>query len=204
MGLQNLPDVMNAIFDRRMSEIHTCLPAKVIKYEFETQKATVQPLIKKDYLDGTKESLPIIVNVPVVWPRTAKASFTFPLEEDDYVMLLFSERAMELFLDKGGEQLPGDRRQFDLIDAIAVPGLFPFNVPSLSTNNDDVLLIYKYSSFRIKKDGKMVITASEVTINGELKVTGDCVVGFGTHPISSKTHIHSGVTTGPGNTGAPV
>lgn len=173
-----LPDVINTMIERKLSEVHTCLPAKIVKYDYETQKATVQPLIKKVYLDDEEESLPLIVNVPVIWPRTQKTSLTFPIEVDDYVMLLFSERSLELFLEMGKEQKPGDTRMFDLTDAIAIPGLYPFSAKGLATNNDDVLLVYDKSSVRIKRNGDFEIIGEKdslFTLKGDstVEIDGD-------------------------------
>lgn len=141
-GFITLPYVIEKIISRKLSEIHTCLPGQIVDYDYKTQKASVQPTIQKQYLDQTTETLPIITNVPVIWPRTKHCSLTFPILKDDYVLLLFTERAMELYLQNGGISLPGDSRQFHLTDCVCIPGLYPFSENSLSTNNTDILLIY--------------------------------------------------------------
>ena len=140
-------DVLRLAIDSRIAGIHTALPAKILDYDHETQKARVQPLIKKAYLDGKVESLPVVDHVPVIWPRTtgvdgATVSFTFPVRQDDLCLLLFAERALENWLTAGGEQEPGDPRKHDLTDAVALMGLSPFTLESKAENNDDVLLTY--------------------------------------------------------------
>lgn len=188
-----LPDAMRVAISRAIAGIHTCLPGKIEKYDHEKQMASVKPLIKKFYLDNKTESLPVIVNVPVIFPRTANFSFTHPIEEGDLVLLLFCERSLEKYLAEGGEQEPGDRRKHDLTDAIAIPGLYPFSEPSEADNNEDVLIKFHEAELRIKPDGNFYM-------KGDLIVEGDVVAD----DVSLKTHIHSGVETGGGVSGPPV
>lgn len=176
MPTATLPEVLKISVQRALSEIHTCLPGKIEKFDHKTQKASVLPLIKKKYKDGKAESMPVIENVPVVFPRCAKGSFTFPLEAGDGVLLVFSERSMERFLSTGGEQEPGDTRKFDLTDAIAIPGLFPFSVESKTENNEDSLWIFNETKIRLKENGDVEIeTPSDLIV----KVEGDASVEIG-------------------------
>lgn len=199
MDKVTLQDVLLTALESRVSKMHTALPGKIEKYDYETQKASVKPLIKKAYLDKKIESLPVIVNVPVIFPRSKDFSFTYPLNEGDLVLLVFSERSLELYLKDGGEQEPGDRRKFDLSDAIAIPGLYPFSEESKAQNNTDVLVKFKEAEFKIKPDGKFYIKG-DMVVTGEITATVD-VKAAGK---SLKTHVHSGVTPGPGNSGPPV
>ncbi len=142
-----LQDVIRLAVDSRIAGVHTSLPGRIEEYDHETQKARVQPLIKKKYLDGRVESLPAVDHVPVIWPRTtgvggACVSFTFPVRKGDLCLLFFTERALENWLTLGGEQEPGDSRKYDLTDAVALMGLSPFSLKSKAENNDDVLLTY--------------------------------------------------------------
>lgn len=181
MATATLADVMSKAIKRSISNIHTVLPGMIEKYDHKTQKAQVKPLIKKKYRDGVVESLPVIVDVPVVWPRSSNASMTFPVNKGDYVLLLFAERSIERFLASGGEQEPGDMRKYDLTDAIAIPGLYPFSEASRSDNNEDVLLIYNDTSVRITKAGNLEAKVSKdmvinVEKNSEVKIKGNSKV----------------------------
>lgn len=160
----DFPDVLRGFIDARLADIHTCLPGRIEKYDHTKQKASVKPLIKKQYRDGEVQSLPVIVNVPVVWPRSGGASLTFPVQAGDGVLLLFTERAMERWLSSGGEAVPGDPRKFDLSDAIAIPGLVPFTEGSLSENNEDVLLVHNDAKLKIDASGKLALGNSQAEL----------------------------------------
>ena len=144
----------------QLTNIHTALPGAIISYDYTKQKASIQPLLNKVWADGTTTPVPVLENVPVIFPRAGGASLTFPVAEGDTCLLLFMERSIDNWLMTGGQVDPNDPRKFDLSDAVALMGLSPFSQNSLSDNNDDLLLTYNGSSFRIKKNGDVVIETS--------------------------------------------
>jgi len=204
----NLSSTIQTVIASVLENIHTCIPGEIIKYDFSKQRAQVRPLIKKAYNDGTEDTQPIIVNVPIVWPRGTNSMLHMPLNSGDTVMIYFSERSLEVWLDRGGEASPGEERKFDLTDAVAIPGVYPFNVPSLATNNDDVILIHGGSKLTLKKNGDIDISSSgAVTINGGSIDLGDGTTRkLMTDAIITKfnTHTHAGVVTGAGVSGTPI
>lgn len=155
--MSGLTELLRLAVESGLSDIHTCLPGTVESYDFATQKASVKPSIKKAYRDGETASMPVIEGVPVVFPRSGGASLTFPVESGDGVLLLFSERSLENWLQQGGEQEPGDPRRMDLSDAIAIPGLYSFAEDGPAANNTDVQLQYKGGQFVINQDGRIAL-----------------------------------------------
>lgn len=131
--------------------VHTAAPGRIEAYDAALQKAKVLPLIKRRYADGKVESMPVISSVPVIFPRTAAASLTMKVAKGDGVLLIFAERALELWLKDGGEQEPGKPRHHDLSDAIAIAGLYPFTGESPGADNAELLL--KAGQAALKLDG---------------------------------------------------
>jgi hypothetical protein len=155
--VSNMSELLRLAVEAGLSDIHTCMPATIEKYDFEHQKASVKPSIKKAYRDGEIAEMPVIEGVPVVFPRSGGASLTFPVNQGDAVMLLFSERSLENWLIEGGEQEPGDPRRMDLTDAIAIPGLYSFKETSPQKNNTDVQLQYKGGQYVINASGRIAL-----------------------------------------------
>lgn len=207
-----LANVLKNASNQMMAQMHTCLPGVVVSYDYTKQKASVKPSIKRKYKDGRVDSLPVIVSVPVVWPRSSNASMTFPVNKGDGVLLVFSERALELWLTQGGETEPGDTRKYDLTDAIAIPGLYPFSTPSLAENNTDVLIKYNSTTVRITASGDVnVDTPTNVNINAGNDITmtaGNNIAMSAANNLtmtanligSSATGITSSITGGGGGT----
>jgi len=156
----NSPSIATAVknaINFNLNGLNTCLPGRIEKYDYTKQKAEVKPLIKKQYKDGTTEALPVIVNVPVVWPRGGGGSLTFPLNSGDGVLLVFSQRSLDTWLSKGGDSAPGDPRKFDLSDAIAIPGLFPFSESGDAEDNTNCLLTFSGGKLKIDNTGKVAL-----------------------------------------------
>jgi len=155
MNAPSLATAVKKAITFSLTDVNTCLPGRIEKYDYAKQKADVKPLIKKLYVDGTTEALPVIVNVPVVWPRGGGGSLTFPLEKGDGVLLVFSQRSLDTWLSKGGDTGPGDPRKFDLSDAIAIPGLFPFSETGDAVDNTNCRLTFKGGTLKIDNTGKI-------------------------------------------------
>lgn len=166
--MTTMTDAMRQAVLFQLYDVHTALPGTIISYDSTLQKATIQPSLKKSYLDGTTQEMPILNNVPVIFPRTGGASLTFPVVQGDTCLLLFIERSTDLWKSVGGVVAPDDPRKFDLSDAVAIMGLMPFSENSLSENNEDVLLTYKNSNIRIKSSGEIQIeTAGKIAIGSQ-------------------------------------
>lgn len=173
-----LNDAAKAVVDYRLNNLHTAMPGAIVTYDFEQQKASVQPLLNKVWADGTTTPYPILENVPVMLPRVAGGGLTFPVVEGDTCLLLFIERSTDLWLTVGGQVSPDDPRKFDLSDGVAIMGLFPFTETSTADNNTDMVLTFEGSTIRIKANGDIVIqTSSKVAIgtqtNELLKIVSD-------------------------------
>jgi hypothetical protein len=151
-----LSEAIKQAINYALKNVHTILPGKIVEYDYTAQKASVLPTIKEKFYTGKVLSMPIIANVPVIFPRTANASITFPLEKDDKVLLLFSEKSLERWLSKGDEVEAGVNRRFDLTDCIAIPGLYSF-ADSSPSNGEDLIIKYNNSKIIIKKNGGFTI-----------------------------------------------
>lgn len=163
--MTTITDALRQAIQFQLYDLHTALPGVIVSYDYTKQKAEVQPTLKKSYLDGTTLDLPILSNVPVIFPKAGGAGLTFPVVQGDTCLLLFIERSTDLWKSVGGNVAPNDPRKFDLSDAVAIMGLFPFTENSLAENNSDVLLTYKSSNIRIKESGDIQIeTAGKVAI----------------------------------------
>ncbi len=169
-------------FQALIAQMNTCLPGEVREYDFKERRASIKPLIKRKYLDGQISTLPIIVDVPVVFPGTDKVGFQFPIKKGDKVLIVFSQRSLDQYLSNGGDVDPLDTRKFDLSDAVAIPGLYPFNKNGFADNNEDLF---------IKNDGRKIKIGEDTieTIDGVL--TGKTVNPFTGTPYSQLPGVGS-------------
>lgn len=154
-----LGNVLDGVFGTALAGLHTAFPAVVVSYDKADQRASVQPLIRSEYLDenGQRvvEDLPIIEDVPVIFPGSGGMSITFPITKGDTLLVICSESAISKWLEAQNATKtldPGEYRKHSLSDAMAIPGLRNFRNPTDQVA-DDALII---ASDDIRLGGKDV------------------------------------------------
>lgn len=139
------------------------MPGIIVSYDASTNKAEIQPALNKSYVSGPMP-LPILNNVPILFPNF----ISFPINIGDYVLLIFSQRAIDLWLAVGGQVTPNDPRKFNISDAIALPGLKPFTEDFSGNAGTDFQISFGGSIISISPTGAIQIrTASTVAIGNQ-------------------------------------
>lgn len=127
----SLEHVIDLALAHHSSMLRVAMPGKVEEYNAEEQKADIQPLLKDGWIDDdgadAAESLPIVTDVPVVFPRAGSFYITLPVAKGDHVLLVVCDRSIDKFATGSGEETdPVDLRKHDLSDAVALVGFYPF------------------------------------------------------------------------------
>jgi hypothetical protein len=145
-------------------QLHTCMPGVIKEYDGKQRKATVQPLIKKSYLDGEDLEYQPITDIPVVFFGAGNAGIRLPEDQhkDQTCLLVFSERALDNWLLKDGSQSPNDPRKFDLTDGMAIVGLNNFVNEDESSN--DMSMYYGNSSVKILENGDVDVNDGNLIV----------------------------------------
>lgn len=109
-----------------MSSLRVSMPGIVQSFDPGTVTAIVQPAIKGYEPDsnGVNQSttLPLLVDVPVVFPRGGGCTLTFPVKAGDECLVIFADRCIDFWWQNGGVQEPVDDRVHDLSDAFCIVG----------------------------------------------------------------------------------
>jgi hypothetical protein len=131
--------------DEGLKDVHTTIPALVVSFNATTQLADVQPTIKRKLGDDIV-NLPLLVDVPVRFMKSANFSVTIPIVAGDYVFVSFCERSIDKWLIDGGLQPADNTRKHHLSDAFAFPMMFSqqekivnFNATGLELRSTDGL-----------------------------------------------------------------
>ena len=217
--------------EARLKELHTSLPGIVESFDPETQTASIQPAIKRIFKtnDGDKEiltpeNLPILINVPVQFPRGGGFSITFPVKKGDECLLVFCERSIDSWYTSGKISEPLSRRFHSLSDATAFVGISSStnSIPNYSADDlqikkdDGSVEITLFNDNSIKLKGTTVTIDANLVVNGTVDSTGDINsdgtieaatdVKGGGKSLLNHTHIGSPTAaTGPVSpTGAPI
>jgi len=171
--------------DARLKELHTSLPGIIETFDSETQTASVQPAIKRIFKthDGEKEilipeDLPLLINVPVKFPRGGGYSVTLPVKKGDECLLTFCERSIDNWYKFGGINLPGSRRFHSLSDAVVEVGLSSSGnlIPNFDTDNLQIKKDDGSVEITLLSDGTMKLKGTTITLDGDVVVTGDASI----------------------------
>ncbi len=194
-------------------DMWTALPGQVTRYDADKQMADVKPLVQDlvSTEDGDEfvEPIPVISNVPVRFPRAGGFYITMPVEKGDYCLLVFCSRSIDKYLEgTGNDTDPGDFRTHDLADAVAFMGVGPFSSALREDGIGNNLVLGKEGgvSVHIKGDGTIHLgsedAADALALASKVKAELDAVkVDQDALKVLLATHVHPGVTTGPGLTG---
>lgn len=185
-----LENVLYNAFQHYTNNLYTAIPCIVLTVynNLEDQKVDVQPCVNQKTYEGDSTEHPPILGVPVVFPASSTSAFTFPINKGDTVLCVFSSKSTDVFKSGSGYPSdPNDFRRFDKRDAVAIPGLFPFqaavNNPkkrTFSHSTQDAVLVHNIGTgseceVRLKANGDIVansptkfeVNAPDVVVNSD-------------------------------------
>lgn len=179
------------------AKMWTALPGVVVNVNLAAQTCSVQPTIQGVVLDAQNNeqnvNLPVLPDVPILFPRTAGFALTLPVGVGDEVLVVFSSRAIDSWWQSGGIGAPIEARMHSLSDGFAI--LAPTSQPKKLANvqADGIELRNADRSVFIK------VSAAGISSKGPWVHEGP----FSADGISLPDHIHSN-SGGIGNGGPPV
>ncbi|HEI9834005.1 TPA: translation initiation factor IF-2 [Serratia marcescens] len=198
-GEQNMA---TALTDDIMSNLRVALPGIIQSFDPETVTCVVQPAVKGYESDdaGKKSSLslPLMVDIPVIFPRGGGITLTFPVKAGDECLLVFADRCIDFWWQNGGVQEPVDGRMHDLSDAFAIVGpqsqaqkISGVSTSTAQLRTDDgaafIELDPSSHAVNVTTPGKLTasaqggteINAPEIVLNGNVTINGNLSQGMG-------------------------
>jgi len=231
--LDDPEESLRLALENAQSQIWTALPGVVTAVDLSKQTVSVQPSIQGNISapDGSSQSvnLPLLVDVPIVWPRAGGFALTFPIAAGDEVLVVFASRCIDTWWQSGGVGVQAEVRMHDLSDGFAVlaPTSQPRKLSGVSSTNvqlrDDAGTTYVEIApgGKIKLLGATSIDLNAPTINmkatniniegtttqtGSMNMTGQVTQtgGMSIGGVTFGSHKHTGVQTGGGTSGGPT
>ncbi len=105
--------------------LRCCVPGIIQSYDSVHNIADIQPAVREQVLnyDNTVQytNLPLLINVPILFPSCSAGSIKFLLKQGDECLVLFSDLSYDNFWQKGNVQNPIEVRRHDLSDGLAIP-----------------------------------------------------------------------------------
>lgn len=140
----NLSEILNdeqeqqrMAMENFLCNTRVAIPGIIQNFNHVNQTATIQPAIKEQ-INGQWLQLPLLLDVPVQFPRAGGYCMTFPVKSGDECLVIFSDMCIDAWWQSGGIQVQLEKRRHDLSDAIVILGIS--SVPKLIKNfsNDTV------------------------------------------------------------------
>lgn len=190
-----------------LSRISGAMPVQVKNVDSTARTVDIQPLINQ--LDGFGNAIPhgVIYGCPYFQLQSGNSAVIIPPTVNDIGVAIFADRDMSTVVETKAQANPGSNRKFDMADGIYFGGML--NGPAT-----------QFVEFLANGGGIDITSPGNVTINGVVfspignitapvgsTITAPNVVATTDITFGGKSginHVHSGVTTGTGNTGAPV
>lgn len=118
-----LQDLLTAAFHSQMNNVYTAIPCVVVSVAGPSS-VNIQPSINQKMKDGGVKERPVIQSVPVSFPVSKTAGFTFPIKPGDTGIAVFSMRSIAAWKNSDGyPSTPLDYSKMDKNDAMFIPGI---------------------------------------------------------------------------------
>lgn len=187
--INSLQEAMIAILDGLQARLWTALPAIVQSFDAEKITCKAQPAIQAQFQqqDGSWlwVKMPLLLDVPVVFPGAGGYTLTFPVAEGDEALIIFSSRCIDAWWASGGIQVQAELRMHDLSDGFAIVGLrsqprkFTVSTTAMQLRSDDGEAKIEFSAghvINIETTGGVNITAAGLL---KLQGTGPAIARVG-------------------------
>lgn len=173
--------------DGKQAEMWTALPGLVESFDPVAMTVSVQPAVRGRVEDEagrvSDTTLPLLVDVPVVFPAGGGFVLTCPVKPGDECLVVFASRCIDGWWQAGGIGAVPDARMHDLSDGIAfvgprsqarrlAPAVDPDNVQLRSDDGEQHLTITPAGDMTLRCTGTLHLDAPQIRVAGNLVWTG--------------------------------
>lgn len=187
--LNDPEESLRLALESQQAQIWTALPGIVSGVDLDKQTVSVQPSVQGSVSDAqgnvSNVNLPVLVDVPIVWPRAGGFALTFPIKAGDEVLVVFSSRCIDAWWQSGGVGVAAEARMHDLSDGFAV--LAPTSQSKKLSN---------VSSSNVQLRDEAGTTYVEIAPGGKIKLLGATSIDLNAPTINiAGTNININGTT---------
>ena len=202
----DLAETFKSERDTTKNQIRVALPGIVQSFDPDAVTAVVQPAIRSVETDNDgnriTKNYPLLVDVPVVFPRGGGCTLTFPVKAGDECLVIFADRCIDFWWQNGGVQEPVDDRVHDLSDAFCIVGpqsqaqkISGISTSAVELRSDDggtkLSLIPSSGAIAGTAPGGFNLNGLKILPDGRLQLVDGSIVD---------KHTHGGVESGGSNT----
>ena len=196
--LDDIVEAQRRAAEGQQAQIWTALPGLVTGFDPAAMTVSVQPAVQGSITgeDGKSQNcqMPLLVDVPVVFPCGGGFTLTHPIKAGDEALVVFSSRCIDGWWQGGQSAPPPDGRMHDLSDGIAIVGMRsqarklnpPVDSENVQLRSDDgktTITMTPASEIRLECEKEVKIKAPQIILEGNITTTG---AGGGSGTVSMK------------------
>jgi hypothetical protein len=184
-------ETQRAALDNVFARLRVAMPGIIVSFDAQAQTAAVRPAIRERVkINGTEQNtdLPLLPDVPVVFPHAGGFCLTMPVIPGDECLVIFADMCIDGWWEAGGVQNMAEKRRHDLSDAFAILG--PWSQPKR-------LAGYSAAAAQLRNAAGTVgieISNTGVAIKGALTINGQAYASH-THTAPYNGGTTSGVNS---------
>lgn len=196
------PQSDQALMDAVSAGMRVSIPGIIQSFDPDTVTCVVQPVVK-GYIpisdgEANPSNLPLLLDVPVIFPRGGGVTLTFPVKVGDECLVVFADRCIDFWHQSGGVQEAANGRMHHLADATAQVGLqsqaqkisgISTSAAQLRTDDGAAFIELDPSSHAVtvttpgkltaSAQGGTEINSPEIVLNGNVTINGNLSQGMG-------------------------
>lgn len=192
---------------QRLRKVQTAMLVQVVKVRGGglAPVGTVDVLVLVDQTDGANNSTPHVTlfNRPYVRMQGGANAVILDPKVGDIGVMVFGSKDLSAVIKSKKAGPPPSRRVFGYADGLYLGGMLGAAPTSyVQWLDDGTIKLVSPVAIDIQAPAVNITTSGDVNINGAIISTdGEVTDALG---VVLGTHLHSGVTTGGGNSGPPV
>lgn len=221
--IAQLASVVKTGIESALMNVHTAVPGKIVSFDAALQTASVQPLVKRVFKenDGETETLvdvdlPVCINVPVHFPGGGGYHLTFPIAPGDECILIFAERAIDVWHQTGQSRKPNARRFHSLSDGMCLVGIdsIPNKITGFSDTDVELrnsagtqkIILEESGNIALETLGDLTATALnvDITATGQIDLTAPTINLNGIVNVSGMLNATGGFAASGGSGTASI
>ncbi|MGG7074321.1 Gp138 family membrane-puncturing spike protein [Campylobacter sp. 9BO] len=169
----NLTQVLKAGFNGLQNEIHTALPARVLKFNSADNTVQVELMINQISKDGKTLIIPPLDDVPVQFFRGGEFVITTPISVGDEGLCVFAERCIDGWFANSQKAEPMDYRLHDYSDGFFITGFSSRPKAVKNVDLDGVCMRTLDKNTFIKLTQGKILIKGDIEHQGNTTQTGD-------------------------------
>lgn len=164
-------EVLRRAIETALAGLRVACPGIIQSFDVGAQTAIVQLAIReKVNLNGNLSwvDIPLILDVPVYFPRAGGYVLTMPVAKGDECLVIFGDMCIDGWWQAGGVQNQVDKRRHDLSDAFALVGVWsqPRKIPNYSATSAQLRNDAGDTFIEVAAPNINITAAGKVTIQG--------------------------------------